>query len=281
MITQKIAIFDIDGTIASRGKISKEVLDGMRHLHGIGYLTTVSTGRGYIRAKLLLGDDFDTVVSAESLMIIEHGTKIVDRNGVVLKADYFTDAELDQIVDFIRSNAAMVKLVIFNSPDPLARIQVWCANEADVEAETAGRSEHSDVFHSSVEDLRSKLSLEIRSNVSAKLKSYITVENLKLHFTHIDIVVIFQDGMMEFIRNISDKANAIAFVEKHHSTSVSNILLAGNAINDVDMLSLSAHTRLLVGEGEVSDKVLNFIACPEEVTRVGSPEELGLFLQKL
>ena len=277
---QKLAIFDIDGTIAVKGAVSQSVLDGLVHMRELGYLTTVSTGRGYARAKLLLGKDFDAVVSPASLMIVEHGTKIVDRSGVVMKADYLTADEIDQVVDFIEANIGIVRLAIFNSPDPAKRIQVWCASEDDVVEETKTRGAFSDVFHSSFEDLRKKLKEEERSNVSAKLKSYIVVENLKLHFTHGELDVIFQDGMMEFIRNISDKATAIAYLENYHETDVANILLAGNAINDVDMLNLSAHTRILVGEGEQSDKVLGFIACPNEIVRVKSPQDLGDFLQK-
>ncbi len=278
---QKLAIFDIDGTIASQSVVSQSVIEGLEHLRSLGYLTTVSTGRGYIRAKALMGKDFDAIVSADSLMIVEHGTKIVDRNGVVMKADYFGENEIAQIVDFIRSNESMVKLVIFNSPDPDERIQTWCSSPEDVEEEVARRSVFSDVYHSPLGDLQAKLLLERRSNISAKLKSYVVVENLKLRFTHIDIDVIFQDGMMEFVRNISDKAKAIAFLEEHHATTVANILLAGNAINDVDMLNLSAHTRILVGEGEQSDKVLGFIACLDEIVRVASPDELGNFLKRL
>ena len=280
-MAQKLAIFDIDGTIASHGSVSDSVIKGLSHLHDLGYLTTVSTGRGYLRAKALLGKDFDSIVSAESLVIVEHGTKIVDRNGVVVKADYLTETELDQVVEFISANIGIVKLVIFNSPDPTKRIQVWCSNAGDIEEETKYRHEHSDVFYSSIEDLKKRLKEEQRSNISAKLKSYITVENLKLHFSHEEIDVIFQDGMMEFIGNVADKATAIAYLESHHNTDVANILLAGNAINDVDMLNLSAHTRILVGEGEQSDKVLGFISSPGKIIRVNSPEDLGQFLQNV
>ena len=277
---QKLAIFDIDGTIALKGSVSEAVVEGMRHLRSLGFLTTVSTGRGYVRAKAVLGKNFDEIVSAESLMILEHGTKITDHNGVVLKADYFSAEELGYVLDFIKVNMGILKLVIFNVSDPARKQQVWVSEEAELEGETSRRSELADVFHSSFEDLRARILSEELSNVSVKLKSYIAVENLKLHLSHTGIDVIFQDGMMEFIRNISDKAKAIAFLEDHYHTAVSNILRAGNAINDVDMLNLSAHTRILVGEGESSDRVLGYITCAEEIVRVASPEKLGMWLQK-
>lgn len=99
-----LALFDVDGTIAINGKIPEEVIKGIRHLRNIGYVTTISTGRGYIRAKEALGPLFDEVVSPEALMIIEHGSKIVNSSGEVIFADYFDEAEIDHIVDFTRAN---------------------------------------------------------------------------------------------------------------------------------------------------------------------------------
>ena len=42
----KLAIFDIDGTIAAQGSIPRTVIAGMKHIQEHGYLTTVSSGRG-------------------------------------------------------------------------------------------------------------------------------------------------------------------------------------------------------------------------------------------
>ena len=277
---QKLAIFDIDGTIAEKGVVAESVIAGIRHLRELGFLTTVSTGRGYLRAKAVLGENFDSVVSPGSLMIVEHGTKITDRNGVVLKADNFSTSELGHVIDFIEANVGVIKLVRWNSPDPEKKQQIWCADEKDVAGETEKRSHYADVFTCSFKELRERAGKENVSNVTAQLKSYIVVENLKLHLSHSDVDIIFQDGLMEFIRNISDKAKAIAFLEEHFDTSVASILLAGNAINDVDMLNLSAHTRLLVGEGDTSDKVLNYITCAEEIVRIASPAALGVWLQE-
>ena len=52
---ENIAAFDIDGTIAEKGVVPKSVIEGIEHLHKKGYITTVSTGRGYTRLKEALG----------------------------------------------------------------------------------------------------------------------------------------------------------------------------------------------------------------------------------
>jgi hydroxymethylpyrimidine pyrophosphatase-like HAD family hydrolase len=113
------------------------------------------------------------------------------------------------------------------------------------------------------------------------LEDFIKVENLKLHFTKSEIDCIFQDGTMGFIRNIGDKAKAILFLEEKYGVSVSDMLVAGNAVNDVDMLNLPAGHRILVGEDEQSNAVLQRVRDPESVIRVASPVELGKYLSTL
>ncbi|MES2007193.1 MAG: HAD family hydrolase [Patescibacteria group bacterium] len=278
---QKLAIFDIDGTIAVKGVLPESVVEGLRHIQELGFTTTVSTGRGYFRAKEALGKHFDTVIEPDSLMIVEHGTKIVDAKGNVVKADYFKENELDHIVDFTRANSHITRLLWFSSPDPKKKIQVWCQDEAEIAEETKKRGYYADVFHSTYEELRKRLSLEPVSNVSVKLKDYVVVENLKLRFTRSDIDTIFQDKMMEFVGNLADKAKAVEYLAQHYRASVGDTLVAGNAINDVDMLNLAAGKRILVGENENLGGIFQHLTNPEQVIQVSSPEELGHYLQKL
>lgn len=281
MPNPKLAIFDIDGTIAVHGAIPESVISGLKHIQSLGFVTTVSTGRNYVRAKDALGENFETVIAPDALIIIEQGTKIVDREGNVVRADYFHPNELDHVIDFSRVNQAMVRLVWFTSPDPAQKVQIWCKYPEDIEKENERRGAYADLFHCSFEELRERMAAFPISNVSAKLESFIAVENLKLHFTRSEIDIVFQDTMMEFIRNIADKSKAVLFLEQHHGIAVKDMLVAGNAINDVDMLNLAAGRRILVGSGPGTDIVIGHLTGPEEVIRVGSPEELGAYLQTI
>lgn len=74
----KLAIFDVDGTIAEHDVVPQSVLEGIKNLHDKGCKTTVSTGRGYVRLKDVLGSSFDEIISDDALMILEHGIKITD-----------------------------------------------------------------------------------------------------------------------------------------------------------------------------------------------------------
>ena len=244
-------------------------------------MTTVSTGRSYLRARQVLGEAFEEIVAPDVLMIVEHGTKIVDRNGTVIYADYFKPNELDHIVDFSRANESIISLMWFVSPDPEAKMQIWCKNENDVPAVAKERGAYAEVFHCAYDGLRRRLSAYALSNISAKLEKFVLVENLKLHFTRSEIDIIFQDNMLEYVRNIASKSKAIQYVAAHHGAKTGDMLLAGNAINDIDMLNLPADTCILVGSDQDADGVIGYLTKPEMIVRVQTPEDLGLYLQKL
>lgn len=280
----KLAIFDIDGTIRDSNGVPQSVVDGLKHLQEIGFFTTISTGRGYVRAKELLGEVFESVVAPHALVIVEHGTKIVDREGNIIVADFFQENELEHIVDFLRANIGMVDQVRFWSTDPKQPIQVWIPSKEGLDEARDmldRKGYHPEIFCCSYEELLERLIVASPSNISAKLKSYVVVENLKLHFTRSETDTIFQDGIMEFVRNIADKGKAIQYLEKHHDVAVSDMLIAGNAINDVDMLNLDAGIRILVGPDETIHTVLGYVKEPDTVVRVQSVEELGHYLQSL
>src|ERR1035438_4052327 len=101
----KLALFDVDGTIAENSFVSPKVIEGLRHLRSKGCITTISTGRGYIRLKEMLGDNFDEIISPEALIILEHGTKIVTKQGSVIFGEYFSPREIDHVVDFARARS--------------------------------------------------------------------------------------------------------------------------------------------------------------------------------
>lgn len=278
---KKLAIFDIDGTIRSDGVVPESVAAGLKHIQELGYITTVSTGRGYIRAKEALGDIFDKVITPEALMILEHGTKITDRDGEILFANYFQQNEIEHIVDFTKANEEIVKLLWFNPPDVSKKVQVWVLDPKHLPEEIAKRGHYADVFTCSYDELKERLLVQPLSNATAKLKEYIKVNNLKLHFTKSEINTLFQDGNMEFVRNIANKAEAIHYLEKNFNLQREDILIAGNAINDVEMLNLEAGKRILVGNSETLKTVLGYLTNQEKTVTVANPEELGLYLQKL
>jgi hydroxymethylpyrimidine pyrophosphatase-like HAD family hydrolase len=281
MDASHLAVFDIDGTIAEHGVVPDSVLLGIRHLQELGYVTTVSTGRGYIRLRETLGENFDTVVSRNALIVLEHGTKIATHAGEVVFGAYFSEAEIDHIIDFTRANIDLFRLMWFNPLDLSKKVPVWCADEADLPGETAKRGHYAEVFTGTFGELRARLMSDKYSNITLKLRDHVKVNNFKLAFTRTPTNVIFQDGNMEFVRNNINKAIAIDYVLRTYDFGHERLLVAGNAINDVEMLNIDAQTRILVGEGDEPDLVLSYLATPESVIRVKDPAALGVYLQHL
>jgi HAD superfamily hydrolase (TIGR01484 family) len=277
----KLAIFDVDGTIAEHGSVPQSVIDGIRHLQSWGCITTVSTGRGYIRLKEMLGDHFDTIISPEALLILEHGTKITDRTGQVIFGEFFSDREIDHVVDFTRSNVSLFKLVWYNPEDASEKVQVCCLDERDLDGETQKRGHYANVFTCSIGELEELLLKQHLTNVTLKLKDYVKVENLKLAFTRTDTNVIFQDGNMEFVKSNINKGLAVDYVAKHLQINSDDILTAGNAINDIEMLDAGSGITVLVGNQQNRETILSYLSNQSEIVSVESPEELGNYLVAL
>ena len=169
---KKLAIFDIDGTIAQNGEISQEVLDKITHLQELGFTTTISTGRGYLRMREVFGDLFETLISPDALIIMEHDTKIVRRDGQIEFAEYLTEAHIEHIMDFIRANIEIVKLVWFNGNDPVQQVRVWIYDARDLEMEREKRGHYALVTHASLGKLRELLLNGRYSNVTARLRDH-------------------------------------------------------------------------------------------------------------
>jgi hydroxymethylpyrimidine pyrophosphatase-like HAD family hydrolase len=225
-----------------------------------------------------LGDLFETIISPEALIIIEHGTKIVNRQGKVIFGEFFSEREIDHVVDFTRANIELFKLAWFNPIDVSRKVQVWCVDEKDLQSETVKRGHYADVFTCSIGELEELLLLQRLTNVTLRLKDYVKVENLKLAFTRTDTNVIFQDSNMEFVKNNTNKGLAVEYLAKRLKVKNDNLLIAGNAINDVEMLDVDSGIAILVGQNEERSTILSYLSQPEKIITVDTPHDLGTYL---
>ena len=278
--SKKLAIFDIDGTIAQDGEIPREIVAGITHLQTLGFITTISTGRGYVRMREAFGDLFETLISPNALIIMEHGTKIVRRDGHIEFAEYLTDGDIGHIMDFIRANIEIVKLVWFNGNDPKELVRVWIYDARDLENERQKRGHYAEVTHTSLGKLRELLLAGQYSNVTARLRDHVHVHNLKLALTHSPISLVFIDGNMEFIRNNANKGLAVRYLLNKYRINVADLMVAGNAINDVEMLDIGATHRIVVGLPHSREAVVARLSDRDHLTLIDSPQDFGLWMQK-
>lgn len=277
----KLAIFDLDGTIALNGVVTEAAMEGLKHLHDIGCITTLSTGRGYLRLKEILGSDFGNIISPQAIIILEHGTKLVDYDGKVVFGEFLSAEEIDHVIDFVRANSELFKLAWFNPEDVNRKVQLWCADERDVDPENEKRGNYAEIFTSSLGELKERVLKEHLTSVTFRLHDHIKVENLKLSFTRTETNVIFQDGNMEFIRNKLNKGLAVLEAAKKLGVSKTDLLVAGNAINDVEMLDIGARLSILVGLDNTRSTILSYLSNPHDVVTLDSPDALGKYLKQL
>lgn len=280
----QMAVFDIDGTITAprSSSIPEEVIKGFEHLRANGVITTISTGRAYVRMKEALGEHFENIIDDKALISVEHGAKIVDKWGNVVVESEFTDKDIDKLTEFTGLNIDMVQFLAFYPADLSRKAQIWCPEPADVEKTREARDYYADVYSGSLIDVKEHLKKQPVSSVAIKLKSFIHVENLKLEFTGGAIKAIFQDGALEYMKSKVSKARAISYMCKYFGIYEHNILVAGNAMNDVDMLNMETKYRILVGpDGKERETILGYIYAPDLLTYIESPDDLGRFLQSL
>ena len=213
---------------------------------------------------------------------MEHGAKIVDKSGKVVVQSAFTSADIEKLVEFTSLNLDMVTFVAYNPTDTNTKTQIWCPEPADTPDIKEKRKWYADVYSGSLMDVKERLHSEPVSNVTLKLKDYIHVENLKLEFTGGSIKAIFQDGQLEFLKSKVTKARAITYMYTHFGIFEKHLLVAGNAINDVDMLNMEAGHRLLIGpDSKERHTIMGYLYDQDNIIFLDTPEELGLYLQKL
>ena len=277
----KLAIFDIDGTIAQRGIVDSEALAGIQHLQDTGCITTVSTGRGYQSLRSVFGANYQKVITKNALIVVEHGTKIVNRDGFVEFGAYFSESEKEHTIDFARANIGIISWAMVTSDEPNERNIVICFDVHKVQELNEKYSDYMNVSAGSIGEFRTVVMSQPITTIKFALHRFVTVENLKLTLTKTDISIIFQDGYMEFVKNNVNKGLAVSYIANKFGITMDSVLVAGNAINDVEMLDIGAGTAVLVGPDAEREAIRSYLSMPETLTQVKSPSDLGKYLQKL
>ncbi|MEP7205255.1 MAG: HAD-IIB family hydrolase [Candidatus Saccharibacteria bacterium] len=276
---RKLAIFDIDGTIARQGIIDPAAIKGIKHLQSIGYTTTLCTGRGYYPMRKAIGDAFHEVVSDDALIVLEHGTRIVNKDGKTVFAEYLGFYEIEYIIEFIRANIDILRFSWYNPEEVTRKLQMWRKDPNDTDELNDKYSSHAEIFSSSLTDYKERLVKEKVTNIEARLASHVKVHNLKLALTHTPVNILFLDKNMSFLKNNINKGIAILYLLKHLDVAYEDLLVAGNAINDIEMLDLDAGRRILVGPAEERETVMSYLSNHESIITIDSPSDLGLYLQ--
>ena len=283
-IFPQMAVFDIDGTITlpNSSTVSQDVVNGLKYLRSKGVITTISTGRPYIRMKQIIAENFDEIIDDKALISVEHGAKIVDKWGRVVVESELSRQDIDELIEFTRLNIDMVKFLAYNPASVSRKTQIWCPDVSDIHKTRQERGWYAKVLEGSLSDIKKQLYDEPISNVTLKLKIFIHVQNLKIEFVGGSIKAIFQDGALEFLKSKVNKAHAITYMCEQLKIKEGDILVAGNAINDVDMLNMKAGHRILISpDGEGYESITGYLNDKRDIIHIKTSNELGQYLQRL
>jgi len=279
----KLAIFDIDGTIADNKILPASIIGGMRHLRSQGYHTSVATGRGLWTMRKVLGKYYDDIISESAFLVLEHGAKVVDRDGNVVFMEEFGPDELEHAHDFLRSNIEMFSECWYNSPDPTVKLQYWVHNPQDIDrVHKKYPPTHIYAFSSSLGELKERFKAQPISNIEVRTKPHVVPGNLKLRLTRTNMDINFNTaGIMGMFMNNTNKGLAVRYVVDKLGIDMKNVIVAANGINDVEMLDLDVGTRILVGPQKDRDEIKGYLSSVDEIVEVETPAALGDYLQKL
>jgi HAD superfamily hydrolase (TIGR01484 family) len=278
-IMDKLAVFDYDGTIANRGVLAAGVVEAFLHLKSRGYHIAICTGRTYVRIKESFGSDYDKIFDQLAILMTDHGSRIVDYKGNDIYMADFGVEEVEHFIDFIRSNIEIADFIFYSKGSE--RDGIFVTNTDKLEEISEQRRYYADITSGNLSELKSELLTMKCTHIGVRLKSHVAVHNFVLNFTRTNTKLLFQDGAMDFLMANSNKGLALSYVANHFGVSNDDILVAGNAINDVEMLNHPAGTRILVGPSAEADQITEYITESNNLLRPKSPEELSTFLMTL
>jgi HAD superfamily hydrolase (TIGR01484 family) len=279
---KKLAVFDIDGTIAIDHFVDKGALKGILKLQKAGYITTVCTGRGYYPMTGILGEDFDQLLSDDALIMLEHGAKIVNKAGEILYADYFDQAIKTHLVEFVRANIELFSAYWFNTNDHSKKAVYGLLDRSGLDVEwIEKRSKMCDIFDSSVAEMDVLINKHDIVNLELRFKPHVKVANFQLNLTRSPLRMIIQDGNMGFVRANINKSLAVLYLQNHLGVDKPNTLVAGNAMNDLEMLNMDVGHRILVGPANERKLITGYLENASQVVQVDTPSDLGDFLKTL
>jgi HAD superfamily hydrolase (TIGR01484 family) len=276
----KLAVFDFDGTIAQDMIVSNSTLLAIKSMQAKGWTTTISTGRCYASIRHRLGDYFEQIISDGAPIMLSHGSKISTKKGETLFIADLSAEELHHVVDFIRANIEILGLIWYDLDNAEKEHKFFCRDTATY-ADNLSRSGYATVWEGNLTQLLNDLLTAPVSTVGVRIAEYLKVENFMLNFTRTPIRVLFQDGNMDFIKSNINKSLAISKMMDILNVQPDELLVAGNAVNDIEMLNISAKYRILVGEGVLSDNIFEQLYNKNEVLRVKSPDDIASTLQEI
>lgn len=266
----KLGIFDIDGTIRIKEKIPREIVKGFNSLWESGVITTVATGRGYVRVREILGNFFPKIISQGAPIGVENGGRILNNKGDV-NIHYFPLTEEEIRSSLLLMNEKNIKFIVYYPENVLQKPVLW-THSNDVASEVYPRySYFSDIVVSSKSDIERKMKKDKPCMITIKPKSLDLFRDLISQKFAGDVEsgsVSLNSTEVTINRSGITKAMTVKTIAEYYQKPLEEVLVAGNDQNDYPMLSLPVGKRFIVGKF-----LSGMLTVP--VTSVKNPQRLG------
>lgn len=264
----RLGLFDVDGTIRSQGTISPEIERGFRNLWETEQaITTVITGRGYIRLREMLGDKWQKIISTELPVALENAGRIATQAGENIRYYPLNQNEIISTLQIV-SNSPSEVLFVAHFPERVEQKPVlWTPDRKEAEKFQEQYGHFADITTSPLSDLEKRIRQDNPCMIMVKPRS----PEFKNEFKNANAV--FNEGEINIMTSGVNKGKGVEDISSIMDIPLIDFMVAGNDDNDIPMFDLPIGVKIVVG-----DRLKDRLVSEKNIIFIPTTEELGKYL---
>ncbi len=267
----KYAFFDVDGTLVTHNKLPLSVENGLLHLLRSNFKVSIVSGRGYGRLDSAFGIDSNLILSKDFPTILEHGGRIITLEGRQIFYNPLTIKEIQQVFSVLKINKNNIYFFGFynKTPGKKAMLYTLHKNEVDVIESKYGSFANVILINNVYE------AVEQTKKISPCM-IIIKLLDKKVLRTNSELNVTTNEGYYYINSKGVNKASSLMIVLRKLGIKKSEVLVAGNDYNDLEMFRHKFGVKLFIGTKQFKE-----IMSDKNIVRLESPKKLGDYLINL
>lgn len=264
----RLGLFDVDGTIRSKGEISPEIERGFSNLWETEQiLTTAITGRGYVRLREILGDKWQKIISSGLPVALENAGRIATQTGENIRYYPLNQNEIISTLQTVDRSPSEV-LFVAHFPELIEQKPVlWTPDTKEAERFKEQYGHFADITTSPLSDLEKRMRKDNPCMIMVRPRS----PEFKNEFKNANVV--FNEGEINLMTSGVNKGKGVEDISSIADIPLINFMVTGNDENDMPMFDLPVGVKIVVG-----DELKNKLPSEKNIVFVKTPEELGRFL---
>lgn len=264
----RIGIFDINGTIQDKDGVSLEVREAFVAMGRGGLRTTIATGRGVSRAKELLGDTLDTVVSPGMPISVENGGRLATIGGDNIRYHELDSDVRVSTLDVLSEARDDIEFAAYYPRDTRRGISLWTPSGEVPLSFTQRHGVPGEVHTDSITELDRRVEKDEACMLIVKPRDITLADAFQ------DANVELNEGELNILNAGVNKGRGVLDIAEYTDTPLDQVMVAGNDHNDRPMFELPVARKLFVGDNEVT-------VAQGQLIHFTTPALLGGYLKKL